>query len=205
MRVFKFKKYLSTIWKHLRLNHLKKGVICENIWYGSEYGGFYVYPFPLNEDSIVYSFGLGTDISFDKMMYEKHKCHIYAFDPTPKSINWISNQNLFEKFHFYNYGISNKSGFVDFYLPKNPNYISGSICNFSHLDSHEKIMVRMKTIKEIMSELHHNHIDLLKIDIEGHEYEVVDDILLSDISVNQILIEFHARFEKNGYYKRKRI
>jgi len=34
-------------------------------WYGSPYGGFYVDPTLLDENSVVYSFGIGEDISFD--------------------------------------------------------------------------------------------------------------------------------------------
>jgi hypothetical protein len=37
----------------------------------------------------------------------------------------------------------------------------------------------------------HNHIDLLKIDIEGSEYEVLEDLLRRRLPVNQVLVEFH--------------
>ena len=35
-------------------------------WYGNGYGGFYVDPSLVPENAIVYSFGIGEDISFDK-------------------------------------------------------------------------------------------------------------------------------------------
>lgn len=38
---------------------------CKKIWYGNGYGGFYVNPDLLNSSSIVYSIGIGEDISFD--------------------------------------------------------------------------------------------------------------------------------------------
>ena len=37
------------------------------------------------------------------------------------------NQELPDNFHFYDYGISDKSGFINFYLPKNPDHVSGSL------------------------------------------------------------------------------
>ena len=37
----------------------------------------------------------------------------------------------------------------------------------------------------------HNHIDLLKLDIEGAEYEVIDDMLKQRLPVRQVLVEFH--------------
>jgi len=197
------KNYLIKIYRYLKNGYIKKGINSNSVWYGSNYGGFYVYPSLLNEKSIVYSFGVGEDISFDKMINDKHDCSVYAFDPTPKSINWVKNQSLFEKFHFYEYGISDKSSWVDFYLPKNQNFVSGSVVSSSHLNVNDKISVRMKTLKDIMIELNHSHIDLLKMDIEGSEYAVIEDILNSNILINQLQIEFHARFFSDGVRKTK--
>jgi hypothetical protein len=40
-------------------SYLREGIKCKNVWYGNNYGGFYVYPDVLNEHSIIYSFGIG--------------------------------------------------------------------------------------------------------------------------------------------------
>ena len=37
----------------------------------------------------------------------------------------------------------------------------------------------------------HKHIDFLKLDIEGMEYEVLEDILTRRLSIQQICVEFH--------------
>ena len=146
------KKYLTKIYWFIKNGGIKKGINCDSVWYGSDYGGFFVCPSLLNEKSIVYSFGIGEDISFDQMINDKHNCDVYAFDPTPKSINWIKNYLLFKKFHFYEFGLSDKSGFLDFYLPKNPNYVSGSSISSSHLNITDKISVKMKSLKEIITD-----------------------------------------------------
>ena len=63
----------ETVFKITRTKqHLKRSINCEHEWYGSEYGGFYVCPSLLNSQSVVYSFGVGEDISFDKSIIEKH-------------------------------------------------------------------------------------------------------------------------------------
>ena len=54
-----------------------------------------------------------------------------------------------------------------------------------------------------MESLSHNHIDILKMDIEGAEYDVIDDILSSNIAIKQILVEFHHRFPNVGLKKTK--
>lgn len=188
-----------------KAGYLKKSIKCKDKWYGSDYGGFYICPELINEKSIIYSFGIGEDISFDMALINQHNCHVFGFDPTPKSINWIKSQNLPENFHFYGYGISNKSGFMDFYLPKNPEHVSGSIVVQNHLDTKEKITVKMKTFEDISLELDHKHIDILKMDIEGAEYNVIESIIKSNISITQILIEFHYRFVEDGKQRTKEI
>jgi len=63
----------------------------------------------------------------------------------------------------------------------------------------------MKSISSILKELNHSKIDVLKMDIEGSEYDVLEDILTVDIKINQLLIEFHDRFFEHGQEKSKAI
>lgn len=42
-----------------------------------------------------------------------------------------------------------------------------------------------------MKQLDHQRLDLLKLDIEGFEYDVIDDIITSAIRPRFILVEFH--------------
>ncbi|SMO80130.1 methyltransferase, FkbM family [Saccharicrinis carchari] len=186
-----------------KVKHFKITKRCKHLWYGGKYAGFYVCPDLLDEKSIVYSFGIGEDVSFDNTVIKKHACHVFGFDPTPKSIDWIYSQKTNKKFHFYKFGISDKSGFVDFFLPKNPEYVSGSLLDTTNVDTNRKVRVVMKSLEDIMNELNHKHIDVLKMDIEGAEYDVIDNILRSKVSITQILIEFHDRFFENGALRTK--
>lgn len=186
-------------------SHFKIGVKCNHLWYGNTYGGFYLCPEFVDENSVIYSFGIGEDISFDNTIIKNHNCSVFGFDPTPKSINWVKNQKVSDKFHFYEFGISDKNEAIEFYLPKNPEHVSGSIIIQKNIDVTKKINVEMKSLRHIMNELGHQHIDVLKMDIEGSEYDVIENILESKISITQILIEFHDRFFENGNRKSKEI
>ena len=55
-----------------------------------------------------------------------------------------------------------------------------------------------------MKKNHHTQIDLLKMDIEGSEYVVLDNLIKENVAVTQICIEFHHRFEGIGLQKTKR-
>ena len=52
-----------------------------------------------------------------------------------------------------------------------------------------------------MPQLGHERIDVLKMDIEGAEYDVLPDILSSGLVVDQILVEFHHRLVVDGAAK----
>jgi hypothetical protein len=55
----------------------------------------------------------------------------------------------------------------------------------------------------ILAKLGHEKIDLMKMDIEGAEYEVIEDIIQSPVPILQLLIEFHHRFPYLGVRKSK--
>lgn len=175
--------------------HLQKTVSLACKWYGSPYGGFYILPEFLNPSSIVYSFGIGKDISFDLACIRKHGCDVFAFDPTPKSINWVKQQKLPKQFHFHEYGIStSQTGLFDFYLPSNSKGVSASLeMQNQDVNQNDFIRVPMKSFGDIIQESGHTQIDVLKMDIEGAEYQALDPILNSGITIDQILIEFHDR------------
>lgn len=176
----------------------------EKQWYGNGYGGFYVDPTLVPDQAIVYSFGIGEDISFDKAIISKHGCKVYGFDPTPKSINYVKNNETTEAFYFHPYGIGEKTEMVTFHLPKNKDHVSGSVYDHKLVDEHNSVEVLLKEFNEIVSEMGHDHIDVLKMDIEGSEYVVMEGILKSGIPIKQILVETHERFFEDGKEKGKK-
>lgn len=184
--------------------NLKLQINIPVVWYGNQDTGFYVNTDNLNDKSIIYSFGVGEDISFDLELIKKYNCQVFAFDPTPKSIKFIKEKkDLPETFFFYPYALFNYNGFISFVLPDNPDYVSCKIqSNIGiNVESERIIKVPCKNFSTIISELNHTKIDVLKMDIEGAEYEILDDILKSQIQIDQILIEFHHRFKEIGINK----
>jgi FkbM family methyltransferase len=166
--------------------------------HGTIYGGWNIIKNSLNSDSIVYSFGIGEDISFDLSIIKIYNCSVYGFDPTPKVISWLASQNLPSQFVFNPTALSDKDGKLTFYSPENEENVSHTVVK--HHNSKE-ITVNSKCLKSLMNDLGHSHIDLLKMDIEGFEYEVIANMILENIRPKQILIEFHHFFPEIGNRK----
>lgn len=167
-------------------------------WFGNWYGGFYLAYSNLDINSVIYSFGIGEDISFDEAVINKFGCMVFGFDPTPKSIDWLkNNKNIPARFDYFAYGIDLTDGMVIFYPPEDPDHVSCSVISKGRA-SERSFSVPMKSFRTITRELGHASIDVLKMDIEGGEYKVIPDILSAGIYIDQIVIEFHHRFLDNG-------
>jgi FkbM family methyltransferase len=198
------KSKLKRFFLSIKQCHIRKNIVLKSIWAGNKYGGFYFIPELLGEKSIIYSFGVGKDISFDKDLIHRFKCQVFAFDPTPESIEWSKKQKFPVGFNFFEFGIAKKSKKSKFFLPNNNNHVSGSLINHSAANK-ESILVQMKSFNDIVKLFNHAHVDLIKIDIEGAEYNIIDDILSSGTVVDQIVLEVHERFFSDGRSKTKKL
>jgi FkbM family methyltransferase len=58
--------------------------------------------------------------------------------------------------------------------------------------------LEVRRLQTIFQSLGHKHVDVLKMDIEGSEYEVIDDLCDLHLRIDQVLVEFHHRFERDG-------
>ena len=181
------------LWKY-RLKILSRGKNSYIEYFGNNHAGWNICPDLLGENSIVYSVGVGTDISFDLAINKRFKCCVNLFDPTPAVEDWINNRQLPNQIKFFDYGINKSSGKVPFFPPSNKGHISHSAIYSEALDKEGAVMVEMKILEDVMEELKHGHLDLLKLDIEGSEYGVIKLILKNKTPIKQLLVEYHHRF-----------
>jgi len=177
----------------------------EKEWTGSDYGGFYVHLPVLNEESVVLSFGVGEDVSFDRQLIESRQLKIYAFDPTPGVEKFVQSfQDETDNFHFLPVGLGVKDREEWFYPPENPEHISGSVVPKDATRA-KAFPVQMKTLSTIVSEARIDRFDLLKLDIEGAEYEVIPQILNNGFKPLQILVEVHPDLFSDGRKRTRKL
>ncbi len=155
------------------------------------YGSWTMNPDGFGPESVVYSAGIGTDVSFDLALIERFGVRVHAFDPTPASQAWLGTQRLPDELVVHPVGLAAYDGSAPFFANANPDWISHSIVASSRTGS-QVAEIPVRRLSSLMSSLGHDHIDLLKMDIEGAEYAVLDDLLTTGLPVHQVLVEFHG-------------
>lgn len=190
-----FKNKAKRIVKQLAGQEVWSGVelSCEN----RKIHDWCICPVGIDRNSTVFSLGVGNDIGFDKGMIATYNCHVHAFDPTPRWIEWIGSQDLPQRFHFYPYAIGDRDGTMKLFsrLPKGkPSSTMLTIMN-EGVRAGEGIDVSVKRLSTLTVELDVSSVDILKMDIEAAEYEVIADFLAMNLPVYQLLVEFHHRFK----------
>ncbi len=191
----KKKRFLKRlVGKELRLKHDIDEPSIKN-------GGWWFSAKNLNSESIVYSLGVGDEIDFDLAIIDKYGVNVFAFDPTPNSIDLLDSSKLPARFHFHPWAVTAHDGSLKFY-PRLKKDGTKSDVMFTMIAEEETkddvIEVPAYCLTTITERLGHDRIDLLKMDIEGAEYEVLDGLLASPVKPNQLLVEFHHRFVEDG-------
>jgi len=182
---------------------LRVDVALPTVRLGSDYGGWDVHLAGLNADSIIYSAGVGEDVSFDVELIERLGARVHAFDPTPRSIEWANRASLPEAFRLHEFGIAAADGQAAFHPPADKRHVSHTVLDIPGRPG-QAVTLPVLRLSSIMARLGHERVDLLKLDVEGAEYQVIDDIVAAGLRPGQLLVEFHHRFPGVGLGRTRR-
>lgn len=192
-----------------RLKLLLKRITGQELWLRPaispnlvQFSGWAIVPTLLSrENPIVYSFGVGESIDFERLLIEEFHAEIHAFDPTPSVYGWLREAKVPDAFHFYPWAISSRDETLTLYPRRRRN---GSAMTEMYtcvpqagVDG-DSLSVPSRRLSTILKLLGHEAIDVLKMDIEGAEYDVLTDLIESRFRPAQILVEFHHRFDGIG-------
>ena len=156
---------------------------------GSDYGGWVVPVGLLDEASICYCAGVGLDVTFDLALIDRIGCTVHAFDPTPRARAFAEEVAAGEpRFRYAPVGLWGEDAQLRFYAPADPAHVSHSILNLQQTENYFEAPCR--SVASLMAERGHERIDLLKLDIEGAEYEVLDALLAQGIRPGLLCVEF---------------
>ncbi|KAA8492602.1 Methyltransferase-like protein 24 [Porphyridium purpureum] len=140
---------------------------------------------------VVYGFNIKTDTSWDEALIYEYGIPVHAFDPTQKSVNWVKARAQLQTPMF----IHSEVGLGDRDRTEVWNVPLEGVSNskYNHQNSNVSAEVQVKHLRSIMAELGHTYIDILKVDVEGAEYEVLIELLENGcLPTNQLLMETHS-------------
>jgi FkbM family methyltransferase len=166
-----------------------------------ESGGWLYTPELLGPDSIVYSLGVGDSIEFDLHLIEHYELTVHTFDPTPYSEEWMSGLKLPPNLKFHNWAAAGEDGSLRLFRRISKRGRKSKVMwtaeGQAGVDS-DYIDAPAYTIGTMMEKLGHERVDLLKIDVEGAEYEILDSLDKAKRLPVQLLVEYHHRFPGIG-------
>ena len=124
----------------------------------------------VNSPCIVYSMGSGQRFAFEERVRTLAPgCEIHTFDPTTtsssKETDHPHGKEFYDQYHD-EYG-------------------------FGGVDSTNDGRFPVKSLATIMKELNHTHVDYLKVDVEGYEWDFLSHVDWNTTKVGQILVELH--------------
>jgi FkbM family methyltransferase len=169
---------------------------------GTRYGGWWVDAKLLSKSPLLIDCGLGEDISFPVAFLRAFGGKVVGVEPNPRSLNYCQGRipdgmTVLPKAFWFEPGKK-----LDFFLPrpqqalpKGADGVSGSLDGSHEYADGSKLEVETTSLAEILSQCARPECDVLKMDIEGAEYDVLKQLCSSgEIRLaGQVLIEFHHK------------
>lgn len=154
-------------------------------WFGDGGDDKFRYNYNLNKDSIVFDVG-GYQGKWSSKINELYNCNIFIFEPIKSyyeklTIDFNGNQNV----KIFNFGLSNKNSKISINILGDGSSI--------YIDGKNKETIELKSIESFIINENINSVDLLKLNVEGEEYNIMESIFESGLQ-NKIInyqIQFH--------------
>jgi FkbM family methyltransferase len=172
-------------------NNIKKGSNSDIqtqrnvLWFRDDPHNARRFNYDLNEDSIVFDVG-GYNGEYTSAINNRYNCSIYIFEPVPDFFDSIRDRFLHNsRIHPFCLGLSNTTAKQSIFIQD----VSSSL----FLKEGKKIDIQLKNIIEFIDENNFAVIDLLKLNIEGAEYDLLECIIANNraSAFRNILVQFH--------------
>ncbi|MNJ97621.1 hypothetical protein D3C87_153740 [compost metagenome] len=141
--------------------------------------------YDLNETSVIFDLG-GYKGDWSSDIFNKYACNIYIFEPYQPYFEEISFRfSNNQKIKYYNFGLSKS----DDTLRLNVSDDRSS----TFIEEGDSVQITLKNVLTFLSENDINQVDLMKINIEGGEFDLLEALVNDPIikSIKNIQVQFH--------------
>ncbi len=177
-------------WFERRLGGLKLEPGPPIVSLGTVYGGWMIPDGILAHDSICYCVGAGGDVSFDLELIRRFGALVRCFDPVEAFERSAMAEAAGEpRFSFRRAAITTADGPIRMQIHHESD--SESVSAAGLYDSADWVQAPGRTLPSLMNEFGDQRIDLLKLDIEGAEYEVLPTLDLAGMGIRIFATQLH--------------
>ena len=168
----------------IRIPRVNDKNICPNkVRAGDEEdGGWWICHGNKRPNCVVYSFGIRDNFSFDHYMVQHHQCEVHGFDPSPVG---LASQEQYEKSEstdstttgsaqYHSYGLGSTDGTFG------PGKVPFRWPGLGYLQDSNTQPWKLKRLPTIMKELKTITLSMLKVDVEGAEWDMLPDLINAD-------------------------
>lgn len=175
--------------RHTGLRHYLRPVpLPDLLRLGSRYGGWWIPESSAKPGAVAYCAGAGEDITFDLELHARG-CSVTTFDPTPRAIAHVeANRPEGARFRFVPVGWWTTEAILDFHAPRYPGHVSHSAVNLH--DTASAFAAAVKPVYVLMQELGDDHVDIVKMDIEGAEVPTLGSLVERGPLPTVLCVEF---------------
>ena len=151
--------------------------------------------YSLNSESIFFDIG-GFKGGFSEKIIKEFDCYCYIFEPHPEYFDILKAKfSSNNKVQIFNYGLLDKNNNLN---------LSDDSASSRLLYSNEGIYIEVRDISEVINELKIENIDLLKSNIEGAEYKLLNRLIETGKikQIKSLQIQYHKDHIENAEIQR---
>lgn len=156
---------------------------------GSAYGGWTIPLDAVEANWTCYCVGIGGDITFDLALAARGAT-VRAIEPVADYVTQAEELTADEpRITTHQVAVTTEDGPLRMQVTHHAE--SRSVSSAGLYDTHDYIEVPGRTLTSLMDELGDERIDLLKLDVEGAEYDIVPTLDLRALGVRVFSIQLH--------------
>jgi FkbM family methyltransferase len=155
---------------------------------GTAYGGFTVPTDRIEPGWMAWSAGAGNDVSFDVELLRRFGARVRSFDPFQRHLDAALEQAKgLDGYSIHHVAIASTDGPVTLWGSDDPD--EGMVSSLEQHRAERSFVAEGRTIPSLAAELGDQRIDLLKLAIEGAEYDVLASLDPRDLGVRMLCVE----------------
>jgi FkbM family methyltransferase len=190
LRPRKIRQALRRRWFEWRMPRLRRVPIDGLVDVGTPYGGYMLPADHVGRGWLCYCIGTGADISFEIELIRRWGARVRSFEAVPYFVDQLQTLVAGQPgLTLEHVALAGSDGPLRMQVTHVPG--SRSVSAAELYDSDSYIEVPGRTLQSLMAEHGDSRLDLLKMDVEGLEYELLPTLDLRSLGVKILCVQLH--------------